>query len=398
MRGFTNLLRSCSKQVISYTAGLFYIVIVYFIILSYSDRLGPHGDAEENRISGETRRGNVIGETHTAMDFILILCGGQGTQGSKVASDINRQIRQADVMLKSAVLLSNRKMHFHVIADSKNLYYRLVNRTTKWPEKYQKKLHFTMHDVWYPEERQGMKSMFRVCATERLFVPDMFPKIKKAIYIDTDLIFLRPVEDLWRFFDDFDDDDIAAMAPCMYHYGTPRNKIPYYGETGLNAGIMHMNLDRMRQIPDGWTNANMAMFDKYKSRIKLADQDILNILFHFYPDKLFELPCEWNYRVWLCSSGENKCPGAEENGVAVLHGNALAFVKGHEMKLQAVFQTFERFDMNKDELEGGLYNAMIGELGKVDREDGKSKCKAVPGIDRIILKELERHIPNAVPV
>ena len=24
---------------------------------------------------------------------------------------------------------------------------------------------------------------------------------------------------------------------------------------------------------------------------------------------------------------ENKCPGAEENGVSILHGNALAFVK-----------------------------------------------------------------------
>ena len=90
----------------------------------------------------------------------------------------------------------------------------------------------------------------------------------------------------------------------------------------------------------------MAMHDKYKARIKLADQDILNILFRwlsshlphlsinaaifevhtygrnwiyghvrivcvfcwhwqslpsFYPEKLYELPCEWNYRVWLCS-------------------------------------------------------------------------------------------------
>ena len=30
-------------------------------------------------------------------------------------------------------------------------------------------------------------------------------------------------------------------------------------------------------------------------------QDILNILFHYYPDMLYELPCEWNYRVWQCS-------------------------------------------------------------------------------------------------
>jgi len=43
-----------------------------------------------------------------------------------------------------------------------------------------------------------------------------------------------------------------------------------------------------------------------QSRIKLADQDILNILFHYYPEKLYELPCEWNYRVWLCSE-VNKC-------------------------------------------------------------------------------------------
>ena len=62
------------------------------------------------------------------------------------------------------------------------------------------------------------------------------------------------------------------MAPCLYHYGTPRNKVPHYGQTGLNAGIMHMDLARMRDIPDGWTRATMAMHDKFKKQIKLADQ------------------------------------------------------------------------------------------------------------------------------
>ena len=28
----------------------------------------------------------------------------------------------------------------------------------------------------------------------------------------------------------------------------------------------------MRKIPDGWVGANMAMHDKYKNKIKLADQ------------------------------------------------------------------------------------------------------------------------------
>ena len=42
---------------------------------------------------------------------------------------------------------------------------------------------------------------------------------------------------------------------------------------------MQKFFQRMRSLPDGWTGATMAMHDKYKTRIKLADQDILNILF-----------------------------------------------------------------------------------------------------------------------
>ena len=33
----------------------------------------------------------------------------------------------------------------------------------------------------------------------------------------------------------------------------------------------------MRKIPDGWVGANMAMHDKFKNKIKLADQVNLNV-------------------------------------------------------------------------------------------------------------------------
>ena len=32
-----------------------------------------------------------------------------------------------------------------------------------------------------------MRDMYRLCATERLFIPDMFPDMEKAIFMDTDL-------------------------------------------------------------------------------------------------------------------------------------------------------------------------------------------------------------------
>ena len=52
-----------------------------------------------------------------------------------------------------------------------------------------------------------------------------------------------------------------------------------------------------------------------------------------YPEQLFELGCEWNYRIFQCSEG-NKCPAAATSGISILHGNAMSFVTGKEMKLQ----------------------------------------------------------------
>jgi len=352
------------------------VVLVYFITMSI------------HQSNVNIRRQEKEVET---VHFVMIICGGEGDHNThKQASELNRQIRQAEVMLKSAIILTKRKLHFHIIADSTDLYYRLVNKTLHWPEEYNNHLEFSMHDIVYPEDREDMRTMFRVCATERLFIPDLFPDLQKVIYVDTDLIFMRPPEDLWDLFDEFSENQIAAMAPCLNHYGTERNKVPYYGETGLNAGIMLMDLTRIQNIPDGWTKANMAIADKYKPRIKLADQDILNILFSFYPDKLYELPCEWNYRAFICSGGENKCPSAEHNGVAILHGNALAFVKGHEMKIQTIFESFEGFSL--EESLNQLFTNIVAGLTRVDMEDMASKCKRINGIDKMLLGQLQRHL------
>lgn len=50
---------------------------------------------------------------------------------------------------------------------------------------------------------------------------------------------------------------------------------------GINAGIMLMNLTRMRYF--GFGQTSIAVQDLYKSRILLADQDIANIIFATYP-------------------------------------------------------------------------------------------------------------------
>ena len=49
-----------------------------------------------------------------------------------------------------------RKLFFHVVADSPKLYSRLVNRTRAWPENFRNKLKFVQHEV-------GKRPTFPMC-------------------------------------------------------------------------------------------------------------------------------------------------------------------------------------------------------------------------------------------
>ena len=63
---------------------------------------------------------------------------------------------------------------------------------------------------------------------------------------------------------------------------------------GLNSGVLLMNLTKMREFH--FEERVFEYYEEFKTRIEIGDQDILNILFHFYPEKMFELPCNFNYR------------------------------------------------------------------------------------------------------
>lgn len=58
---------------------------------------------------------------------------------------------------------------------------------------------------------------------------------------------------------------------------------PYYGPLGVNSGVMLMNLTRMRQF--NWEAQVLPIHKEYKLRITWGDQDIINILFYYYPGK-----------------------------------------------------------------------------------------------------------------
>lgn len=72
------------------------------------------------------------------------------------------------------------------------------------------------------------------------------PEVKRLIYVDTDILFLRPLEDVWAFFEEFNATHIAALtpeheAPWMGWYNRFARH-PYYGEMGKHLHILfHIN-------------------------------------------------------------------------------------------------------------------------------------------------------------
>lgn len=68
--------------------------------------------------------------------------------------------------------------------------------------------------------------------------------------MDTDVLFLRPIDDIWHILKEFNSTQLAAMAP---EHEIPKigwysrfARHPYYGTTGVNSGVMLMNLTRIR--------------------------------------------------------------------------------------------------------------------------------------------------------
>ena len=143
--------------------------------------------------------------------------------------------------------------------------------------------------------------------------------------MDTDSLFLTSPELVWDFFYQMNSSQIMAMAKVgeIPNVGPYNNKsgLPFYGSTGIlaawsnlvlekfmslilrikihffvgiNSGVILMNLTRLRHF--NLEQLSFEYYVKYKSEIRAGDQDILNAMFHFHSEKLYVLPCHYNYR------------------------------------------------------------------------------------------------------
>lgn len=169
------------------------------------------------------------------------------------------------------------------------------------------------------------------------------------LYVDTDTLFLTPPEVIWDEFKKMNNVQLAALCP---EHEDPNTgwynrfaKHPYYGKLGVNSGVMLMNLTRMREFK--WTQYVIPIHKEYRLKITWGDQDIINIIFHYHPEKLLVYDCRYNYRPDHCMY-MSVCSEAEKKGALVLHGSRGTFHSQKQPPFKLVYTAMQEYQLNTD--------------------------------------------------
>lgn len=126
----------------------------------------------------------------------------------------------------------------------------------------------------------------------RLFIPDLFPSLDRALYLDSDLVVQG---DIAQLYDTELGDHLAAAIPDTFIEREESLRLYATNRVGLdsseeyfNAGVLLMNLRAMREY--GFQNVFLSLLDAVKFNIA-QDQDYLNVI---CKNRTVLLGREWN--------------------------------------------------------------------------------------------------------
>jgi hypothetical protein len=148
----------------------------------------------------------------------------------------------------------------------------------------------------------------------KLFTHDLFPHISKIMMLDSDLLVMEDIKNLWAEFELFAPENIVAMAidqsnRWYFRFQDPLDEIYSPGWAGLanrcgvNGGIQLWHNDHIRRSAPNWsytavklthTGAHRSTSDLLYFGI-LQEQDLLNVAIIDNPRMWKPLDCVWNY-------------------------------------------------------------------------------------------------------
>lgn len=159
----------------------------------------------------------------------------------------------------------------------------------------------------------AIRDYYTVTTYCRLFIPNMFPSLDKALYLDSDIIVNGDIANLYQT--DLEDNLVGAIPDSAVQN---TNEFILYVEKALgikkdeyfNAGILLMNLREMRKW--NFEDKFIDLLGKYTFRVA-QDQDYLNVLTN---GKVKYIDYNWN----VMPIPNNTCPSNKRD---LIHYNML---------------------------------------------------------------------------
>lgn len=127
----------------------------------------------------------------------------------------------------------------------------------------------------------------------RIFIAEMFPTLKRAVYLDSDIVLNEDISKL--YFTDIGENllgavtDESVMSESVFREYVKKHVRVRRAEDYFNSGVLVMNLEKMREekIKDQFIN----LLCKYNFKTVAPDQDYLNFLCR---GKIHYLDRGWN--------------------------------------------------------------------------------------------------------
>jgi UDP-xylose:glucoside alpha-1,3-xylosyltransferase len=243
---------------------------------------------------------------------------------------------EALASMRSALLMTQHPLSFHIFhnADDGNDVY-FTKALSRWQQQQQQqKPAQSAFDFFLYKSNlsDDYATLFAPCACQRLFLHESLPEsVERVLYVDSDTLFLADVGILWKKFEKALQRPMSNILAALVseHQATSKSAYyrdqtnhPYYHDensVGLNSGVLLLNLKRLRAHP--WNQALTNYLHHENYTLQYYDQDLLNIYFHFHPDELLVLSCDWNFRTDHCFFANQHC----STTISILHGSRGTF-------------------------------------------------------------------------
>ncbi|PSN32440.1 Glucoside xylosyltransferase 1 [Blattella germanica] len=157
-----------------------------------------------------------MGHTHVHSSF--------STSGSRIiGSDFDKLKIDQQIVPDSQLKLRSSDIHnYEEDTENDPRTYTKTNRRKSFKEKLNEwktsmnnSFTYEVRPITFPfqENIDEWRKLFKPCASQRLFLPSVLSDIDSLLYVDTDTLFLGPLEDIWRHFDLMNSSQMAALTP-----------------------------------------------------------------------------------------------------------------------------------------------------------------------------------------